>query len=350
MKKTDRITEETALKNIMEGFIHSYAERDKSVGFSNWLTNRLQQEMPDMSADMSEKLGAEIIEAVAKYDQTLNDLNKAAESGQSKEEWLADRMIEACADMPDGAAGCKLQQVCSDLNTANTEIMRVMEDTSWDEGAVVEADEVIEWNEYSLKDKALNIGRQAIFSGLIVAADSIKANLETGEISDAGEVVRLALQDGLETTKDEVKAVVAGAIKTAAEQGLTEILPAGASVEAIGDIAGVTVETADALFNAATGKITIMEALEKAGRASVAAACRLGANVLKGTLARVPLAGPFIVRFAGGLLDHMKSPKFSENVYTVVRDTAVAAWEGIKQTGRGIWNQLRETVRQSLYN
>jgi hypothetical protein len=128
------------------------------------------------------------------------------------------------------------------------------------------------------------------------------------------------------------------------------MLPADTPVETICDMAGAAVESAGALFDAAAGKSTMTEALDKAGRASTAAICRLGAEALKGGLAAIPLVGPLVVRFAEGLLDHMKSPKFSENVYAAVRDAAVATWEGIKQTGRSIWNKLKNSVKQSLYN
>ena len=340
----DKVAEEGALKNVMGDFLHSYTGRDTSVGFSDWLAGRLQQEMPDMSADTGERLSQEIIEGVASYDQTLEELNRAIASRQSKEEWLAERTMEACDDMPPNEAGAKLQQVYRELDTANTELMWEIEDAPENEAAIVEADEVVEWNRYSLKDKALNIGQQAVMSGLGAAAGIVKARMESDEITDIGEVIGEALQAGMETSKGEVKAVVAGAIKTAAEQGLTDLLPPETPVENICDMAGAAVESAGALFDAATGKSTVVEALEKVGRATVAAVCRTGVAVIKGALSCIPAVGPLVAKAAGGLLERIKSPQFTNDVYTVVRNTAIAAWEGLKQTVGGIFNSIKNFV------
>jgi hypothetical protein len=187
-------------------------------------------------------------------------------------------------------------------------------------------------------------------SGLGTAANIIRQNIETDEETDddIGEAIGEALQEGIETAKGEVKAVVAGALKTAVENKVTDILPVDTPVEAITDIACVAVESASALADAAAGRSTITEALDKTGRASVAAACRIGANALKLALkvklSCIPVVGPLVVILAGGLVNKMKSSKFTEKAYTAVKDTAVAAWEGIKETGRTIgrfWNKVK---------
>ena len=349
MKKANRIMEEAALKNVMDGFISSYTERDKAVDFSDWLAKRFQHEMPNMPVDASKRLSKEIIEGVKAYDQTLSDLNAAVESGQSKEEWLADRTAEAYADMPLDDTGGKLQKIDADLNTSNTLLMQEIEGIDEDEDEAMAADdEIVEWNKYSVKNKVFDIGRQAVMSGLGVAAVAVKENMDSG--ADAGSAIGQALQDGFETAKSEVKSVVAGAIKTAVEKKLISIMPANTPTFVICDMAGVAVESAGALLNAAIGKTTMVEALDKVGRASVAAACRFCTYSLKGVLAGIPYVGPLVVKCASGFLDHMSSAKFTENVYTVVRDAACATWGGIKQTGRSIWNKLKSSVTEFLRN
>jgi hypothetical protein len=321
----------------MGDFARSYAERDKSVAFSDWLANRLQQEIPDMPAGEGEKLSKEIISAVAEYDRTLDDLNKAIESGQSKEGWLADRVLEAHSDMPIGDAGKKLQQANTDLNLSNSQLM-LEGDTA------TGADDVVgDWNEYSLKSKALEVGKQAVMSGLGAAMATVKRNMESGEAADVGSVAGEALQSGIEASKNEVKAVVAGALKAGAEKNLTKLLPSDTSTETICDMAGIIVENAAALLDVARGRLSVMEALDKTGRASVAAVCRWSSKLLEGKLSFVPVIGPVVVRFAGGLLEHMESTKFSENVYTLLSDAAKATWEGIKQAAVGMWNEIKNS-------
>jgi hypothetical protein len=336
---------ENELKQIMGGFLNDYVERNKNESFSDWLADRLQQEMPDMHTDVS----GEIINAVADYDRALDSLNSTIESGQSKEEWLADQTALVYTAMPHSEVGSKLQQINSDLNKANASLVQIIEDVSTGAEAI-NNEEIIDWNEYSVKNKALDVGRQAIMSGVGAAANVIKHSMENNEINDVSAVIGQALQEGMSTAKGEVKAVVAGAIKTAAEKGLTEMMPADTSVETICDFAGVAVETVDALIAVTAGDITMTEAMDKTGRASVAAVCRFSTAYLKGTLAAIPLVGPLVVVFAGGLLEHMGGNKFSSNVYTVVRDAAHATWKGIKQAGRNLFGFQKNTIKESHYN
>ena len=335
MDNTNRVTEEMTLKDITGKFINSYAERDKNVDFPNWLADQMLNEIPFLRPSASKQFSDEIIEGVAEYDRALGELNKAIETGQSKEGWLADRLTDTYVDMQMDDAGSRLLLIESDLNISNSRLMGDSVD--------VLGVEVVDWNEYSLKNKAIDVGKQAVMSGLNAAMATVKKNMESGEASDISEGVGQALQDGIKASKGEVKAVVAGAIKTAAEKGLTDILTSDTPTETICGIAGVAVESAQALFDVANGKSTIVEALDKMGRASVTAVCRMGANVIKGTLAGIPVVGPVVVNLAGGLLEHMKSPKFNENVYTVVRDAAKATWEGIKAVGRCFLNRLMNT-------
>jgi len=344
MNGNEQNTNESTLKKIMKSFIGSYTERDKSLTFPSWLSKQLQQEMPEMSFNESDNLSEEIIDSVESYDQTLNELNISIENGKSKENWLADKMSKLYSDMPLNEAGDVLQYIDVDLNETNTLLMQDIGEAQDDVVYVQEA-EYVEWNQYNLKDKALNIGRQAAMSGLGVAAGIIKTSIDDGGISDIGSTIGLAFQEGLATSVGEVKAVVAGAVKTAVHNGLTDILPQDVPVETISDIAGAAVESANALFYVATGKNTIMEALDKIGRASVVTACRMGSSALKGTISRIPVVGPLVVNLAGGLLNHMKSPKFSEGVYGVVRDAAVATWNGIKESGKKIFNNIKNSIK-----
>jgi len=329
--------------NVVGNFVTSYAERDKSVDFSAWLAEKLQHEMSDMTTETSQKLSQEIIEAVGSYDQTLNQLNQAVDAGQSKEEWLVSNLQESYADMPLDEAGNVLQQLDHNLTISNSQLMN--ED-------IIDVVDVqnVEWNEYSIKNTAVNIGKQSLMTGLGVASNIIKANLESGESVDVGNIVGQVLQAGADTAVCEVKAVVAGAMKSALEKGLTDILPADTSVNSISDMACTAVESAAALADAVMGKITLTEALDRAGRACVTAVCRLGAGSLKMKAAAIPFVGPAIAWLGEGLFKHMESPQFADDVYNVVRNTAKATWEGIKQKVGSLLSQQAQSAKEKLYS
>lgn len=345
--------EEKTLKDILGSFIDSYMERDGSVGFSDWLGNHLQRELPALSREDSRKLADEIIAAIRVYDRTLEAVRAAADGGTSKEEWLAGHLAEAYADMPMNDAGEKIRQIEENLTSSNLQLMQGIGGALTEDDDVVDVDSV-EWNAYSVKDRAYGIGQQAVLSGLAVAANVMKERMEKNDSADIGEIVGKTLQDGLIKDPEEAKAVVAGAVKAAVENGAGDMIPADASIDVIGNIAGMAVESAEALYDVAVGESTAVEAMDRIGMAAVAAGGCYASDALKGCLVRVPFIGPVLVDLLGGLLDHMKGPKFTEDVYTVVRNTATATWEGIKKSrvvksvGRMV-DKARNTMKKIFY-
>lgn len=320
--ENDRFREEAMMKDVLGSFIDSYTARDKNLDFSDWLGGRLLQEMPDMSEEASKRLAGEIIEAVSAYDKTLEELDNAIDAGQSKEEWFAERLADTYTDMPMDAVGEKIQQFEDDIASSNMQLMKGIGIAQTEEAEPAKAGNT-EWNEYIIKDKVNKIGKQVALAGVAVAANVVKNKMQNDGAA-VSSIAREMLQEGAIKEPEEVKAVVAGAVKAAVQKGLVDIPDA-----AIGDIAGVAVEGAEALYGAACGECTMTEAMDKIGRAGVAAGCRYYADALKGFLISKPF-GPVLVDLLGGLLDHMESPKFAENVYTVVHDAAKATWEGIK--------------------
>lgn len=333
-----KITEETTLKEILGSFMDSYTECGGSMDFSEWLGSKLRQEMPELSKEASEKLAGEIMEAVAAYDRTLNELNTAIEAGQSKEAWFAERLAENYADIPVADAGEKLLQIEETVGASNQQLMQEICEMQTEAEIIEAGDESpVEWNEYSLKNKAYEIGNQFVLTGMAVAANVVKERMQSDDEDtvDIGGVIKETLQDGLVKDPGEVKAVVAGAVKVATEKGLKNIVPEDTTVDVIGNVAGAAVEGAEALFDAANGKSTMREAVDKIGMAAVAAGGRLASEAIKGELAKVPYVGGILVDLAGGLLDHLHSPKFVSNVYNTIRDMAVDTWEGVKQSRVG---------------
>lgn len=341
-----KMTEETTLKEILGSFIDSYTERDGSVEFSNWLEDKLRLEMPNLSEEAGKKLTGEIIEAVAAYDRTLGELNTAIEAGQSKEGWFAERLAENYADMPVVDAGEKLLQIEENVASSNQQLMQEIGEVQAEAETTEAGDEAtVEWNEYSVKEKAREIGNQVVMTGMVVAANVVKERLQNEDTVDIGNTLKETLEGGLIKDSSEVKAVVAGAVKVAAEKGLENIVPEDTPIDIIGTVAGAAVESAEALVDVATGKSTVYESVERIGKATIVVGGHLASGVIKGKLAKVPYVGGLLVDLSGGLLDHLHSPKFADNVWSTVRDTAVAAWEGVKQSRVGrIFAGLKKKV------
>lgn len=322
--------EGTSLKSVLGSFISAYAERDRDMGFPDWLTDRLCLEMPDMSEKDGKNLADKIIEAVAAYDRTLDELNAAVDAGQSKEGWFAERLSEAYAGMQPDAAGERLEQIECSIAASNMQLMQGIDETQTDmevDGADTVDTDVVEWNKYSLKNKTYGIGEQVILSGMAVVANVVKDRVqgnETGETADIGDIVKETLQDGLKKEPEEVKAVVAGAVKIAVEKGVDDMLPEDTPIETIGALAGAAVESAKALDDMANGKSTMLDTAEKTARASITAMCHCVGDVIKGGVSEIPVVGPLIADLSGDLIDHVAA-KFAEHICEGFHSMVVAA-------------------------
>ncbi|MCM1305631.1 MAG: hypothetical protein NC306_16250, partial [Butyrivibrio sp.] len=254
------------LKSVVGSFIEDYAQRDRETDFSAWLEDRMRQELPELPEGSERKLVQDIAAAVADYDRTLAELDRAIEAGTSKEEWFAEQMAEGCADMEYDAAGEMLLQMDQGLTASGVQLMQEMDGAQQYEAEEADAGPD-EWNQYSIKNEIQEIGKKACFAGLAVAANAVRYREESDGEAAIGDAVREALREDMVTAPEEVKAVVAGAVKVAAEKRLEDALPFDTSIEDISDMAGVAVEGAEALFDLAGGEISGLEALDRIGRA-----------------------------------------------------------------------------------
>lgn len=338
------IVEKKDLEVVLKDFIESYAQRDKSVEFSDWLESKLHQEIPDISKEASEQLTKDILGFVEQYDKTLEDLNHAISMGQTQEEWISDCLSKECADMSPDIVGERLTIVEEEFITSGVQFVKEMDSNLVNASYVVD-EEGTEWNAYRIKEKAREVGKKAAFAAVAVAADATRYKIENGSEVHFKEAVGEVLQDGLKGDAVEVKAAIAGAVKVAAIKGLNDALPTDTPTEVICDMAGVAVEGAEALFDAANGAIAGYEAVDRIGRAGVAAGCRCAKRALGGILVKVPVIGPILPTVLSGLLDYMESAKFYNGIYTIVKDAAIATWEGMKEFGKRTVNQVKQFGR-----
>lgn len=321
------------LKSVVGSFIKSYVQRNKETDFAVWLENQLRQEMPELPEGSEQKLVQDIMDAVTDYDRALAELDKAIDAGMSKEEWFAEQIVESCAGMEYDAVGEKLLQIKQALTVSDVQLMQDIDGVQQYEAE--EADmSPIEWNQYSIKQELYEMGKKSSLMGLAASASAVRCREEADGEVVIEEAVQEAFQEDMASSPQEVKAVVAGAMKVAAEKRLEESLPYGTTIGDISDMAGAAVESAEALFGAASGEIGTVEALDRIGRAGVVSACRIGKRALHCALVSIPVAGPLLANLCERLLNHMENQGFYEHVYTAVRDTAVSAWEGIKNFGR----------------
>lgn len=338
----NKITEETTLHEILREFLDSYADRDGETNFPDWLGNKLKQEIPGISEQDAKTLTDDIIHSVAEYDKTLQEVKEAIAKGASKEEWLAENIVQNYADIPAAEAGEKLQQIEESLAVSNIQMMQEEQEVILETGTVEQIPE--EWNEYKLKSKCHEIGRQLAYTAAGVAANVVKDRVENGEDSEVGDSIKEALQGGLIRDSSEMKVVVAGAVKVAAEKGLEGVVPKDTSVDVIGNMAGAAVESAEALCELACGESNVTDTVDKIGTAVIATGRCIAVDAVKRRLASVPKVGSVLSALTGILLDHLPVEKFDQDVWRTVRNTAKTVCDKIKNSTVKVFTRMKEKL------
>jgi hypothetical protein len=346
-------TEKEALLGIVDDFLGRYFNRyfnkDLNIGFSEWFPTLLREKMPELTVDASEKLGGEIIAAVAQYDRTLGELNQAVNDGQGMDGWLADKVMENLGNTSLDDAGAKMLRLLSDLNIANAKFMREQEldnasDTKLDDDAMGMGG----YTEDGLRSMVLDIAGQSSTFGGAVMYGVVKDYSGNNGAADIGKALEQALPVGRDAmrsaAKTEVKAVIAGALKTAAMKSMVpNILSPEKTTEFIGGLAGTAAETADTLYDVAAGNTTPEEGAERVGRAFVAFICRFIAEILRGLLGWVeciPYIGAAFRWLTEHLIKHMECPKFADDVFNKIREFLQRIWNWIKQK----WQEFIEWI------
>ena len=171
-----------------------------------------------------------------------------------------------------------------------------------------EAKPKIKENEYTLKNTALSIGRQACYAGVQNAAVAVGRDLAqkviNGEEIEGDEVVKKAVEVGVD---EGVKVAVAGAVRVAGEKGLIPQIQQlkGGSGNVCANVAFVAIENIKVAKQVADGRLTVHEGLEAMAQttgacvAGIAVAAKGGAIVGSALGSVIGPAGTAIGGFLG---------------------------------------------------
>ena len=121
------VTEED-LKNlnpIVEDFVDSY-EKNQERPIEEWLSEKLQSELPEKSADEVRAMANEIEESVRAFENKKESLNETLASGRVKESWFAIEVKIATSRMSVEQAVQYLQGLDNAVNIAKEALTRTI--------------------------------------------------------------------------------------------------------------------------------------------------------------------------------------------------------------------------------
>lgn len=131
-KEQEYITEKDArdFRELFERCLASYKKKAPEVTDKQWLDSLFKAELPEISAEESEKMAEETVESIKAYDENYKSVNEAAEKGVSKEKWLSDKLQEATTGMAVHECGQMLQTIDDVLYQKNMELAEALKRAS----------------------------------------------------------------------------------------------------------------------------------------------------------------------------------------------------------------------------
>ena len=297
------------LTSTFADFVNSYEQKGENVSVGDWLLSQLKSTLPEIGAETITQIRDAIISNIQSQEEMKTSLKAAHAKGMSSESWLAKQIKKLTASMGAQEASNLMNSIYSPLEKANHELFReIAAHEAGSEKEIIEAEIISpqslfpdgqELNDFSIKTAVKSIAQSAGTAGVqgLIAG----ATAELGEQLTNGnfETAKL-LKASLEAGGSEAKAVLAGALETAVENGDIGLLPKGTPVETVTGIANIAVENVSVLSAVFSGKMTIFEALERVGDSVIETVCSATKNFIQeyGSKAAEAIGG-FIGAVAG---------------------------------------------------
>ena len=105
------------LQPMVEDFVESY-ELNQDRPVEEWLSEKLQTELPDKTQEEVQNMAKEIVESVRTFESTKESLSETLATSRSKESWFAEQVKKATSRMSVEQTVQYLQNLDNAVNTA----------------------------------------------------------------------------------------------------------------------------------------------------------------------------------------------------------------------------------------
>lgn len=329
----------------------SYA--NKNVDDKTWLVETLKKHT-NLSDEEAQKVGEEIINAVQIYCDTKAALNIANSQGKTKEDWLKE-FIDENIDTRNAEQVEYLAQAVSALENGNktmTEILQSSDETSNVNLKInelarqeVSMPENFSADPFTVAEIKDNLANQSNLLGEqnVIAVDENHVTEEVTNIDT--EILPKNLTEETETLLGTLS------LKIGQLTDKISFLPQGTPIGILTGIAGIGIATVKSTVKCAKDEISVLEALENVGKASVSAvASFIKTGIPAQFLNIIPVAGPMLSFQVGLACCFMPKEKIEKNIYSglkkiknaakIAAATVSNAWKTTKETLSNVANKV----------
>ncbi len=350
---------------IFGRFYKSYATKPQELGIQEWLFARLKEELPNREDSYIERVSNDIVDGVRNFDEDLKSLDSSCERGLSKEQWLANSLEQSSSGLDRNEYGNYLAEVDKNLALNNAMAMKAITAKAGENPLIltknqeqdfeINKQEDKDWNSYSTKALALNLGKQATLSGVTGLCMDSGSYIDPQSFTDNDPEVQDFVSNSIESGVDfGLKVATTGAIEVGAENGIFPFLKK-TPVGIISCIGSGIVENCKTAWKFIKGEINGHEALDRVGRVATAQVkTAFGICLKRETCENIGATIGSIFGPQGAIVG-----KIAGNVISAVANTDVgkAISEGIKKIAKpavnwakNCWNSVKKTAGEWLDN
>ena len=367
------------LSPLLETFLTSYDQQSESN--PDWLSSTLQSENPEKSPEEISALSDNIRQSVSIWDENLASLNDYCDEGNSKEEWLAERLQEAGEGESPAEYNQGLAQAGGTLHAYNEQTINRLagrELVDDEDSDIIEAEPVESpnWEEEDTSALASHLAKEVNVANL--AGTVLREGWKMAEAlpESEGFTGLNKVADALRSGEDsDVKAAATAALQTGIDRGLVPIIPKDAPISVVSGVACYGVEQAKIMLQYADGDISGAKALEMSGRTAAAMiahplsdkftamGCALGrkagAAIGAAVGSIVPILAPVAATvggFVGGVVGKVAGSTIgqaikrgAQKIVDVAKPVLRSAWEGIKSVGSSIISGVK-SIFSSIFD
>lgn len=124
-KPSTDFTEENfhQLADVLRDFYDSYAKKGSNVSDTEWLTQKLQKELPDYTSEQIHEFVQGIDEGVSTFEKNLSSITESAKLGKDSDVWFADQLEKLPVHQDINQYGNYLTNIEHHFETANIAMM-----------------------------------------------------------------------------------------------------------------------------------------------------------------------------------------------------------------------------------
>lgn len=234
------------LKNWVNDF-----DTHKEMGVDNWLSKKLGEAFSDKNVSEVENIKIEIFENIEKYERNKEEIQQAYEQGQSKEEWLAEKLETSTEELDKSEQMEVLGTVHNGLLDALGEI---------DSSQSVEVEETAELESKRVANSVGEIATVRIMQVLGEEDEDESAKVEPSEF----------IEESLKNHSEiALKKMASGALVSLVKKGRIPLIPPTTPVGIITHIACFGIDHAKTIVQMARKEISLTEGLRRITQGAV---------------------------------------------------------------------------------